>query len=66
KQVAVLVPTTLLADQHGQTFRDRFANYPVRVEVVSRFLSAAEQKKALARVAADPAMAGILAAGQWT
>src|SRR5207248_1351484 len=33
KQVAVLVPTTLLANQHGQTFRERFANYPVRVEV---------------------------------
>src|SRR5262249_164401 len=45
KQVAVLVPTTLLADQHGQTYRDRFANYPVRVEVISRFLTAAEQRK---------------------
>jgi transcription-repair coupling factor (superfamily II helicase) len=42
-QVAVLVPTTLLASQHGQTFRERFANYPVRVEVLSRFLSAKEQ-----------------------
>ncbi len=42
-QVVVLVPTTLLASQHGQTFRDRFANYPVRVEVLSRFLSTAEQ-----------------------
>ena len=38
-QVAVLVPTTLLATQHGQTFHERFANYPVRVEVLSRFLS---------------------------
>jgi transcription-repair coupling factor (superfamily II helicase) len=44
KQVAVLVPTTLLADQHGQTFRERFAGYPVRVEVLSRFLSAREAK----------------------
>ena len=44
KQVLVLVPTTLLAGQHGQTFRERFANYPVRVEVLSRFLSAQEQK----------------------
>ena len=35
KQVAVLVPTTLLAQQHGQTFRERFAGYPVRVEVLS-------------------------------
>ncbi|HEY7104828.1 MAG TPA: transcription-repair coupling factor [Acidimicrobiia bacterium] len=43
KQVMVLVPTTLLASQHGQTFRDRFANYPVRVEVLSRFLSPREQ-----------------------
>ncbi len=37
KQVAVLVPTTLLAQQHGQNFRDRFAEWPVRVEVLSRF-----------------------------
>jgi transcription-repair coupling factor (superfamily II helicase) len=44
-QVAVLVPTTLLASQHGQTFRERFANYPVRVEVLSRFLSAKEQNE---------------------
>jgi transcription-repair coupling factor (superfamily II helicase) len=42
-QAVVLVPTTLLASQHGQTFRERFANYPVRVEVLSRFLSAKEQ-----------------------
>lgn len=44
KQVAVLVPTTLLAQQHGQTFRDRFADWPVRVEVLSRFQSAKEVK----------------------
>ena len=37
KQVAILVPTTLLAQQHGQTFRDRFADWPIRVEVLSRF-----------------------------
>ncbi len=37
KQVAVLVPTTLLAQQHGQTFKDRFADWPVRIEVLSRF-----------------------------
>ncbi len=43
-QVAVLVPTTLLANQHGQTFRERFANYPVRVEVLSRFLTSKEQR----------------------
>jgi transcription-repair coupling factor (superfamily II helicase) len=39
KQVAVLVPTTLLAQQHYQTFSERFAAYPVRVEVLSRFLT---------------------------
>ena len=37
KQVAVLVPTTLLAQQNGQNFRDRFADWPVRIEVLSRF-----------------------------
>jgi len=39
KQVALLVPTTLLAQQHGQTFRDRFADWPVHVDVLSRFRS---------------------------
>ncbi|MDX1482568.1 MAG: transcription-repair coupling factor, partial [Woeseiaceae bacterium] len=39
RQVAVLVPTTLLAQQHGQSFRDRFAEWPVRIEVLSRFRS---------------------------
>src|SRR6202023_2533954 len=52
KQVAVLVPTTLLADQHGQTFRERYANYPVRVEVLSRFLTAREQRAVVAGLAA--------------
>jgi len=45
KQVAVLVPTTVLAQQHYNTFRERFVNYPVTIEVVSRFRSASEQKK---------------------
>jgi transcription-repair coupling factor (superfamily II helicase) len=45
KQVAVLVPTTLLAQQHGQNFRDRFADWPIRVEVLSRFQSAKEVKE---------------------
>jgi transcription-repair coupling factor (superfamily II helicase) len=45
KQVVVLVPTTLLAQQHFQTFSDRFANYPVRVEVLSRFLTVAQAKR---------------------
>jgi transcription-repair coupling factor (superfamily II helicase) len=44
KQVAVLVPTTLLASQHMQTFSERFANYPVRVEMLSRFLTPAETR----------------------
>jgi transcription-repair coupling factor (superfamily II helicase) len=45
KQAVILVPTTLLAQQHFQTFSDRFANYPVRVEVLSRFLTAGQAKK---------------------
>ncbi|TYP50865.1 transcription-repair coupling factor [Thermosediminibacter litoriperuensis] len=44
KQVAVLVPTTILAEQHYRTFSERFAPFPVRVEVISRFKSKAEQK----------------------
>ncbi|NMV21419.1 DEAD/DEAH box helicase, partial [Vibrio parahaemolyticus] len=51
KQVAVLVPTTLLAQQHFENFRDRFANLPIRVEVLSRFKSAKEQKVILQDVA---------------
>ena len=37
KQVAVLVPTTVLAEQHERTFRDRMADYPFRIESISRF-----------------------------
>jgi transcription-repair coupling factor (superfamily II helicase) len=44
-QVAVLVPTTLLAQQHFGTFSERFAGYPVRVEVMSRFLTPGQAKK---------------------
>ena len=44
RQVAVLVPTTLLAQQHHQTFSERFAPYPMRVEVLSRFLTQRQQK----------------------
>jgi transcription-repair coupling factor (superfamily II helicase) len=47
KQAAVLAPTTLLASQHAQTFADRFAPYPVRVELLSRFLSPAQQRKVI-------------------
>ncbi|MEN1515431.1 DEAD/DEAH box helicase, partial [Pseudomonas aeruginosa] len=49
--VAVLVPTTLLAQQHYDNFRDRFANWPVRIEMISRFRSAKEQTQILAEVA---------------
>ncbi|MCK4176386.1 transcription-repair coupling factor [Aciditerrimonas ferrireducens] len=51
KQAAVLVPTTLLAQQHHQTFSTRFAPYPVRVEVLSRFLTPAEQREVVAGLA---------------
>ena len=47
KQVAVLVPTTLLAQQHYDNFRDRFANCPVRIEMLSRFRTAKEQSQIL-------------------
>ena len=45
KQVAILVPTTILAEQHYQTFSRRFRDYPVRVEVLNRFRTKAEQAK---------------------
>ncbi len=51
KQVAILVPTTLLAQQHFTTFTERMAQFPVTVRVVSRFNSAAEQAAALTGVA---------------
>ncbi|MEP6822389.1 MAG: transcription-repair coupling factor, partial [Chthoniobacterales bacterium] len=47
KQVAVLTPTTVLAQQHFETFRQRMLDYPVRIEMLSRFRSQAEQKKVL-------------------
>lgn len=47
KQVAVLVPTTLLAEQHYRNFRDRFADWPLKVDVLSRFKTAKETKLAL-------------------
>jgi len=51
KQVAVLVPTTILAQQHYETFTKRFANHPVTVEVLSRFRPPAVQKEILKRLA---------------
>ncbi|MDY0339869.1 MAG: transcription-repair coupling factor [Coriobacteriia bacterium] len=52
KQVILLCPTTILAQQHFTTFSERFESYPVRVEVLSRFRSAAQQKEALEGFAA--------------
>ena len=51
RQVAVMVPTTLLAQQHFQNFRDRFAHWPVRIEALSRFSSGKEQAGVLADLA---------------
>ena len=48
KQVAILVPTTLLAQQHYESFKDRFAGWPVTIEVISRFRSSKEQAQVLA------------------
>ena len=47
KQVAILVPTTILAYQHFQTFRERMSEFPVNVEMLSRFRSPKEQKKVI-------------------
>ena len=52
KQVAVLTPTTVLAFQHFESFKRRFANFPVNVEMISRFRSAKEQKAILEKAAA--------------
>jgi transcription-repair coupling factor (superfamily II helicase) len=50
RQVAFLCPTTILAQQHHQTLTERFAEYPVRIDVMSRFRSAAEQRETIARL----------------
>ena len=50
KQVAVLSPTTVLAFQHFETFKKRFAPFPTKIEMLSRFRTAAEQKKVLAEL----------------
>jgi transcription-repair coupling factor (superfamily II helicase) len=52
RQVAVLAPTTVLVFQHWETFRRRFAAFPVRIEMLSRFRSAKEQKRVLEELAA--------------
>ncbi len=51
RQVAVLVPTTILAEQHFRTFADRLADYPVTVEALSRFRTAKEQKETVRKLA---------------
>ncbi|MFU8828023.1 MAG: transcription-repair coupling factor [Phycisphaerales bacterium] len=50
KQVAVLVPTTILAEQHGRTFTQRFADYPFRVETINRFKTRQQQTEILKKV----------------
>ena len=50
KQVAILVPTTLLAQQHYESFRDRFANWPISIEVLSRFKTTKEQNAVIKEV----------------
>lgn len=50
KQTALLVPTTLLAQQHFQNFQDRFAEWPIQVEMLSRFRTGKEQKNILTRI----------------
>ena len=52
KQAAVLVPTTILAEQHYNTFRDRLSDYAAKVEVLSRFRKKSEQKKILEKLKA--------------
>jgi transcription-repair coupling factor (superfamily II helicase) len=47
RQVAILVPTTVLAQQHANTFRERMADYPIRIELLSRFRTAREQRKTI-------------------
>ncbi len=51
RQVAVLVPTTVLAQQHYQTFRERMSDYPITIDLLSRFRSGAEQRKTLKALA---------------
>jgi transcription-repair coupling factor (superfamily II helicase) len=51
RQVAILAPTTILAEQHLHTFRDRLAGYPVRIDAISRFRTAREQQQILAALA---------------
>lgn len=51
KQVAILVPTTVLAEQHWRTFRERMSDYPIRIDLLNRFRTAAEVRETLAGLA---------------
>src|SRR5205085_421749 len=51
KQVGVLVPTTILAEQHFRTFKERFADYPARIGMLSRFQNAKEEAETLVGIA---------------
>jgi len=51
KQVAILVPTTVLAQQHYQNFRERMSDFPVKIDMLSRYRTAAEQRQTVANVA---------------
>ncbi len=50
KQVAVLAPTTILCEQHFHTFTERLADYPIKIEMLSRFVTSGEQKKTVKRI----------------
>src|SRR5690606_18066002 len=50
KQVAVLVPTTVLAEQHYRSFRERMVNYPFTIDSISRFKSAKEQRETIKKL----------------
>ena len=52
KQVAILAPTTVLAQQHFQTFRERMSDYPITIEMLSRYRSARQQRETVRRLAA--------------
>ncbi len=51
KQVAILVPTTVLAEQHWRTFRERMSDYPIRIDLLNRFRTAAEVRETIAGLA---------------
>src|SRR5437667_11008930 len=52
KQVAILVPTTVLAEQHYRSFKERMVNYPFYIDSISRFKSTRQQKEIVRKLAA--------------